>query len=123
MRIFTELFQAIDSSTKTNDKVAALVDYFNRADDTDKVWAIALLTGNKPKRPVKTTDLRLWAAEIAALPLWILEESYYVVGDLAETLALIVGDPKDDSTADIPLHQVILQLKKLNQQSVEEKRK
>lgn len=122
MRIFTELFQAIDSSTKTNDKVAALVDYFNRADDTDKVWAIALLTGNKPKRPVKTTDLRLWAAEIAALPLWILEESYYVVGDLAETLALIVGDPKDDSTADIPLHQVILQLKKLNQQSVEEKK-
>ena len=122
MRIFTELFQAIDSSTKTNDKVAALVDYLQRADDTDKVWAIALLTGNKPKRPVKTTDLRLWAAEVAELPLWIIEESYYVVGDLAETLALIIGNPKGDGAADVPLHQVILQLKELNQLSTEEKK-
>src|SRR5690606_18252837 len=122
MKHFTELFQAIDSSTKTNDKVAALVNYFQRADDIDKVWAIALLTGNKPKRPVKTTDLRLWAAEIAGLPLWIIEESYYVVGDLAETLALIIGNPEGDSATDIPLHQVILQLKKLNQQSIEEKK-
>jgi DNA ligase-1 len=122
MRIFTELFQAIDSSTKTNDKVAALVDYFKRADETDKVWAIALLTGNKPKRPVKTTDLRLWAAEIANLPIWLIEESYYVVGDLAETLALIVGNPDGNGAGDMPLHRVILQLKKLYAQSVEEKK-
>jgi len=122
MRIFTELFQAIDSSTKTNDKVSALIKYFQQATDIDKVWAIALLTGNRPKRPVKTSDLRLWASEIAALPLWIIEESYYVVGDLAETLALIIGNAKGNHASDVPLHQVILQLKELNQLTIEEKK-
>src|SRR5690554_7017809 len=122
MRYFTELFQAIDASTKTNDKISALVDYFKKAKDLDKVWAIALLTGNKPKRPVKTTDLRLWASEIANLPLWIIEESYYVVGDLAETLSHIVGNNDAVKTEEIPLHVVIVQLKNLLTASIEEKK-
>jgi len=122
MKHFTELFQAIDASTKTNDKVAALVAYFNKATDVDKVWAIALLTGNKPKRPVKTTDLRVWAAEIAGLPLWLIEESYYVVGDLAETLSHIVGRNDSTSSDEIHLHDLIVQLKNLINASIEEKK-
>ena len=122
MRHFTELFQAIDASTKTNDKVAALVAYFNKADDLDKVWTIALLTGNKPKRPVKTTDLRLWAAEIAGLPTWIIEESYYVVGDLAETLAHIIGNQESSDAEPIHLHELIIKLKNLLNASIEEKK-
>src|SRR5690606_25116059 len=119
MKHFTELFQAIDASTKTNDKVAALVSYFQKADDLDKVWTIALLTGNKPKRPVKTTDLRLWAAEIAELPLWIIEESYYVVGDLAETLAHIIGENLSYEPTELHLEDTILQLKDLQNATIE----
>src|SRR5690606_28991585 len=122
MKYFTELFQAIDASTKTNDKVAALVNYFHKANDIDKVWAIALLTGNKPKRPVKTTDLRMWAAEIAEIPLWLIEESYYVVGDLAETLSHIIGKNDLISTDEINLHELITQLKKLLNSSIEDKK-
>src|SRR5690606_16171284 len=99
-----------------------LVDYFNRASDKDKVWTIALLTGNKPKRPVKTTDLRLWAAEIAGLPLWLIEESYYVVGDLAETLSHIIGKNDLAETEDIYLHNLIVKLKNLVNASLEEKK-
>src|SRR5690554_249861 len=114
MNHFTKLFHSIDSSTKTNDKIAALVEYFKQASDADKVWTIALLIGNKPKRPVKTTDLRIWAAEIADLPLWIIEESYYVVGDLAETLSHITGHnvehaDNEDRHVELHLHEVIIQ--------------
>lgn len=127
MNHFTKLFHSIDASTKTNDKVAALVEYFKQASDKDKVWAIALLIGNKPKRPVKTTDLRLWAAEIANLPLWLIEESYYVVGDLAETLSHITGYKADaqlntDKPAEKQLHEVVEQLKSLQNASLEEKK-
>lgn len=128
MKHFTTLFEAIDNSTKTNDKIAALVAYFNYASELDKIWTIALLTGNKPKRPVKATDLRIWAAEIAELPLWLIEESYYVVGDLAETLAHITHSSIHNSKSNAhneqqELHEVILQLKNLQNKTIEEKKK
>jgi len=90
MRKFVELIEAIDSTTKTNQKVDAILRYLQIAGEEDKVFAIAILTGNKPRRPIKTTDLRLWASEMSDTPLWLLEECYYVVGDLAETITLTI---------------------------------
>ena len=84
------LFAAIDQSTKTTVKVAALADYFSEAPEEDRLWTVALFSGRRPKRAVTTTRLREWAAEVAELPLWLFEESYSVVGDLAETIALIL---------------------------------
>jgi len=34
--------------------------------------------------------LREWCSELSGIPLWLVEDSYYVVGDLAETLALLI---------------------------------
>jgi len=93
MKRFVTLFTALDQTTKTTAKVAALADYFTTAPDTDKLWTIALLSGRRPKRTVTTTLLRQWAAEQAAIPLWLFEESYPIVGDLAETIALILPPP------------------------------
>jgi DNA ligase-1 len=90
MRRFADLFQAIDQSTKTNVKVAALAKYFSEADEEDKLWTIALFSGRRPKRAVTTTRLREWAAERSGVPLWLFEDSYAVVGDLAETIALVL---------------------------------
>lgn len=89
MKAFAQLFEAIDSSTKTNRKIAAMVDYFNRVPDEEKLFAIAILIGNKPKRPIRTTLLREWVAKLAGLPFWLFEESHYVVGDLGETMTLL----------------------------------
>ncbi len=104
MRDFVTMFEAIDGTTRTNQKIDAIVHYLRQAEDTDKVFAIAILTGNKPKRPVKTTDLRLWASELSGTPLWLVEESYYIVGDLAETISLILPrqeEVRDDSLSAI----------------------
>lgn len=122
MKYFTRLFYSIDASTKTKDKVNALVDYFRQASDADKVWAIALLIGNRLKRPVKTSDLRIWASELAGLPLWLIEESYYVVGDLAETLSHIVGERDRKQRTEIQLHEAILELRNLQTATIEEKK-
>ena len=90
MKRFAALFNAIDQSTKTTVKVAALSDYFSAAPDDDRLWTIALFSGRRPKRAVTTTKLREWAAERAGIPLWLFEESYSIVGDLAETITLVL---------------------------------
>src|SRR5258708_2242739 len=57
MRLFAELFVQLGTSTKTNDKLEALTEYFAGSDDRDKVWVIALFSGRKPKRTVNATQL------------------------------------------------------------------
>ncbi|MEL7178010.1 MAG: ATP-dependent DNA ligase, partial [Pseudomonadota bacterium] len=92
MKDFARLFTAIDQTTKTNTKVAALTTYFETATEDDRLWTIALFSGRRPKRTVTTTLLRGWAAEAAGIPLWLFEESYPIVGDLAETIALVLPE-------------------------------
>ena len=104
MKRFAALFNAIDQSTKTTVKVAALADYFSAAPDDDRLWTIALFSGRRPKRAVTTTKLREWAAERAGIPLWLFEESYSIVGDLAETIALLW---QGDGDQDVPLHEAV----------------
>ncbi|RDC71826.1 ATP-dependent DNA ligase [Rhodovulum sp. 12E13] len=98
---FVALFTALDQTTRTNAKVAALAAYFREAPEADRVWCIALLTGRRPKRMLTSTLLRDWAAERAGLPLWLFEESYAVAGDLAETIALILPEGAGRSDASL----------------------
>src|SRR5882757_9384234 len=95
MRLFAELFVQLGTSTKTNDKLEVLTEYFAGSDDRDKVWVIALFSGRKPKRTVNATQLAEWSREITGLPAWLFEESYHTVGDLAETIALLLPEPGD----------------------------
>ncbi|MCO6149230.1 ATP-dependent DNA ligase [Flavobacterium sp. NRK1] len=97
MKNFAELIKTLDSSNKTSVKVDALTEYFRNAGDTDKVWTIAILSHRRPPRPVNTNLLRTWAAELANIPLWLFEESYHIVGDLAETIALVIPATKNQS--------------------------
>jgi DNA ligase-1 len=96
MRLFAELVVRLGTTTKTNDKLDALTSYFEGADDRDKVWVIALFSGRKPKRTVNTTQLWEWSREITGLPAWLFEESYHTVGDLAETIALLLPEPEKE---------------------------
>ena len=92
MRRFAELAVRLGTSTKTNDRLEALEKYFTEAEDADKVWMIALFSGRRPKRTVNTTQLWEWCREITGLPGWLFEESYHTVGDLAETIALLLPE-------------------------------
>lgn len=92
MKDFVQLFQQIDATAKTNEKVKALEIYFNQASDEDKLWTIAIFSGRNPKRIVKTTQLKQWAAEVATIPFWLFEECYHIVGDLSETISSLLPD-------------------------------
>lgn len=112
MKRFTELIQQLETSNKTNDKIAALVSYFSTADERDKPYVIAMFTGKKPKRPVNTALIREWATELSEIPAWLFAESYHSVGDLSETIALVLPPPAH--TSDRKLHEWITDLAAIN---------
>ncbi|WP_405208567.1 ATP-dependent DNA ligase [Aquimarina sp. LLG6339-5] len=120
MKLFANLIMTLDSTNKTNVKVNALASYFTEASEKDKVWTIAILSHRRPPRPVNTTLLRTWASESANIPLWLFEESYHIVGDLAETIALVIPASKESSTK--TLTQFLEEMIALKKQSEEEKK-
>jgi DNA ligase-1 len=100
---FSQLFIELDSTTKTSRKLAALRDYFTAVDEQDALWALWLLSGNTHRRAVTTTQLKDWSSEIARIPRWLFDEGYIRVGDLAETVSMLVLQTAS-SQADQPLH-------------------
>src|SRR5262245_8170820 len=77
--------------------------YFIAAEPADAAWAIFFLSGRKIRQVVPTRKLASWAIEAAEIQPWLFEESYHAVGDLAETIALLLPSPERSS--DRPLHQ------------------
>lgn len=90
MRAFSELYEELDTTTSTNLKVAAMVRYFATASPGDAAWAVYILSGRRLKRFIGPALVRRWLVEESALPEWLVEESYATVGDLAETVALLL---------------------------------
>ncbi|AKS41388.1 ATP-dependent DNA ligase [Wenzhouxiangella marina] len=99
MKRFARLFEQLDRTTATQAKVAHLVDYFREAPAADAAWAVHFLTGRRLKRLVKTSELRAWTAEASGLDDWLVEESYQHVGDLAETMHLLLPPAADRGEA------------------------
>jgi DNA ligase-1 len=123
LKEFAELITTIDQSNKTNDKVNALKSYFLSTDDQDKIWTLALFTHRKPKRTVNTSLLKEWITEWTGIPEWLFQESYHVVGDLAETIALLLPNSEETKKEiDKPLSYYIENLISIRNKTVEEKR-
>ncbi|GAB1857277.1 ATP-dependent DNA ligase [Flavobacteriaceae bacterium MHTCC 0001] len=93
MRDFVNLINDVEITNKTNAKIRALVNYFSNASEKDKLWFIAIFTGKRPPRPVKTSLMKQWCMELTGLPEWLFLECYGAVGDLGETLALLLPEP------------------------------
>lgn len=93
MKRFSHLFAELDATTATSAKVAALKRYFAEAAPADAAWAVYFLSGGKPRQVVPTATLRTLACERAAISDWLFEECYQAVGDLAETIALVLPAP------------------------------
>ena len=103
MDLFTQLFIALDQTNKTVAKSHLLSEYFEEASPADAAWAIYFLMGERLKRLVKTADLKEWACRVSDLPDWLFAECYDHVGDLAETLALLIFCEDKFRKADLKL--------------------
>jgi DNA ligase-1 len=103
MKQFANLYAAIETTTRTNEKVAVMARYFAEATPADAAWALYFLSGRKPRQVVPAPKMAAWAMEISALPAWLFSESYDAVGDLAEAIALLVQDDPNAERDDRPL--------------------
>lgn len=113
MQQFAQLVKILSNSTKTNEKLEALRHYFVTAGEKDKPWVVALFSGRRPKRTVNSTQLKTWCIQASGLPEWLFEECYHTVGDLAETIALLL--PPSHQPSSHPLHywlERLIQLEK-----------
>ncbi len=120
MKDFAELINALDSSNKTTARIDAMVHYLEIANPNDKLWFLAIFTGKRPKRPVNTALLKKWALEITELPEWLFTEAYSSVGDLGETISLIL--PRAENKIEKSLSQWMTELVLLKDQTEEEKK-
>lgn len=104
MKQFALLFSAIDSTTSTNRKVEAMSEYFASASPADAAWAVYFLSGGRPKRLIGVRKVAEWAMTESGVPSWLFEECYHAVGDLAETIALLL--PPRSAVGEVkPLHE------------------
>ena len=113
MKLFALLILSLATSTKTTAKLNAIIHYFSVANDEDKIWVIALFTGKRPKRSVNAALLRSWCMELCNIEPWLFEENYHTVGDLAETIALLLPEKKQSITNDDPGKTLSWYMKKL----------
>src|SRR5215207_6368422 len=96
MRRFAHLFTTLFNSTRTNDKRNLLMEYLRESDDGDRLWLVALFTGRRPKRLVNSTLMKLWCMEETGIPQWLFDESYHTVGDLSESIALLLDNSRQN---------------------------
>ncbi len=90
MRDFALLYDAIDSTTSTNAKVAAMTAYFRTAPKADAAWAVFFLTRRRLKRLLQYALIHEWTMAATGVESWLIDECYSVVGDGAETAALLL---------------------------------
>ena len=110
--LFAELIKALGTETKTNVKIRSLIHYFQQAPESDKIWLIALFTGRRPKRTIKTSLLTQWCIDISQISSWLFTECYHTVGDLSETIALLIPDNESQSYT-ATLAETIVAIKQL----------
>ncbi len=103
MKKFSLLIEALQGSTKTNDKKEALVSYLRDAPEADRIWLVALFTGRRPKRLINATLLKRWCMDEAGIAPWLFDESYHTVGDLSEAIALLLPPVAETAAQELDL--------------------
>ncbi|MGE7811968.1 ATP-dependent DNA ligase [Pseudomonas sivasensis] len=123
MKAFAELYANLDATTSSNAKLAALQSYFLKAPPEDAAWAVYFLSGGRPRQLVPTRLLRDMATEASGIEPWLFEESYQSVGDLAETISLLL--PESTYTSEdglsVWLEEKLLPLRGLSPQDLAER--
>ena len=123
MRLFAELYFALDTTSDSEVKIRALTHYLRQAPPEDAIWALCLLLGKRPRRILSLEELQQLAREAMQLPDWLIEESLRAVKDLLEAVTLLL--PLEEDPEDLPLHiwldKILPGLRDEEQQSRDEK--
>src|SRR5690349_14157509 len=77
--------------------------YFVEAPAEDAAWAVFFLTGRRLLRLLPHRSVGRWAMAATGLEDWLLGECYAVVGDGAETAALVLDAVPTTATTTLSL--------------------
>jgi DNA ligase 1 len=120
MKAFVNLFEKLDHTFSTKEKVDAIKQYFDQSDARESIWALFFLSGGRIKRFITSKMLSEWCMEALNIPDWLFSESYSATGDAAETIALLYGHNLEASKEEISLadwmEKKILPLRKLGKE-------
>ncbi len=90
MQRFAALYDELDRTASTLAKREAIAAYLHAAPAADAAWAVYVLGGGKLRRLATSTEMRRALAASTGYAGWLIDESYAHVGDLAETIALML---------------------------------
>lgn len=120
---FAALFDKIDQTQSTNEKVQHIKNYFCTCSDADGAWALFFLSGHRIKRLISSTMLREWSIELLHLPRWLIEESYAAVGDTSEAISLLLPRKEEQTQHEYSLSEWMEKIiKPLKNKNIEEKK-
>lgn len=110
MRAFADLLERLVLTPSRNRKIELLVHYFRDNPDPDRGLGLAAITRDLDIASVKPALIRQLVSEVTDEELFRL--SYDYVGDLAETVALIWPDEKEDAAKEFALSTIVETLNK-----------
>jgi DNA ligase 1 len=117
---FARLFETLEETRREPEKVAALTSCFQEASSSDAAWVLHFLCGRKISRSLNSGNLRTWTSELTGMPDWLIEDCFQSIGDLGETLNLLL--PKATTPRKWPLKDLIeREILPLSQRSVDQK--
>jgi DNA ligase-1 len=110
MKRFTRLYLDLDATNSNAEKIALLAAYLGSAPPADAAWATALFLGRRIKGGPSSRVIRELAVEASGFPAWMLGECHEAVGDLSETIALILpggGTGSEESLSGVMERRVL----------------
>ena len=87
---FSALLLDLETAAGTSARRQRLAAHLRQIPAEDAAWTVRLLSGERLKRLMPLAVLKQAAMALSGLPAWAFEECYDSVGDLAETIALLL---------------------------------
>ena len=105
MRRFSDLYEALDSTSSTRAKVEAMAAYFRECRPRMPPGRCSSSRGQRLKRLISGRMLREWALRYTGLPEWLVGDAHAAIGDSAETVTLLVHERVAAVSDPLPLHR------------------
>ena len=109
MKRFAQLIDALLLARFERDKQQVWADFLqNNSENESYVGLVTSLLKNEcPKRIISSKNLKVLAMETVGVPHWLLDESKHFVGDMSETIALILAPLQTENNIEVSLEEVI----------------
>ena len=106
LRRFAALVRGLSETSGSSGKVRLIAEHLRACTDEEAAWTLWFLQGRRPRRTVSGGVLRGWAAARSGISEDLAGVCHDHVGDLAETLTLLVAGERDPDE-DPPLAEVV----------------